>query len=190
MPQPTPRIGAMLPHRLAAGVCIIHLIRGSFRYASRRYWDQLARDLKPIYTAPTVAAAEAALDTLEDKWGQRYPAIIRLWRNAWNEFIPFLDYDVSDPPRHLLHQRHREPQRPLPARGQSTRALPQRASRDEMPVPGHQIAGPERHRPDQVGSTVEASPERVRHHLRRPYASGGDKLMNATYTVRRTVPLT
>ena len=72
-----------------------HLIRGSFRYASRRYRDQLARDLKPIYTAPTVAAAEAALDTLDDEWGQRCPAIIRLWRKAWNEFIPFLDYDVE-----------------------------------------------------------------------------------------------
>jgi transposase-like protein len=75
--------------------CIIHLIRGSFRYASRKYWDELARDLKPIYTAPSAKAAAAALDGLEDKWGRRYPAIIRLWRNAWEEFIPFLDYDVE-----------------------------------------------------------------------------------------------
>ena len=29
--------------------CIIHLIRGSFRYASRKYWDELSKDLKPIY---------------------------------------------------------------------------------------------------------------------------------------------
>lgn len=75
--------------------CIIHLIRGSFLYASRKYWDELSRDLKPIYTAPTAKAAAAALDALDDKWGQRYPAMIRLWRNAWNEFIPFLDYDVE-----------------------------------------------------------------------------------------------
>jgi putative transposase len=32
---------------------------------------------------------------LDDKWGKRYPAMIRLWRNAWKEFIPFLDYDVE-----------------------------------------------------------------------------------------------
>ncbi len=75
--------------------CIIHLIRGSFRYASRRYWDELSRDLKPIYTAASAAAAAAALDELDDKWGSRYPAMIRLWRNAWTEFIPFLDYDVE-----------------------------------------------------------------------------------------------
>ena len=75
--------------------CIIHLIRGSFRYASRKYWDELSKDLKPIYQAANADAAAAALDGLDDKWGKRYPAMIRLWRNAWAEFIPFLDYDVE-----------------------------------------------------------------------------------------------
>jgi putative transposase len=75
--------------------CIIHLIRGTFRYASRRYWDALAKDLKPIYQAVNADAAAAALDALEDKWGTQYPAMIRLWRNAWSEFIPFLDYDIE-----------------------------------------------------------------------------------------------
>jgi transposase-like protein len=75
--------------------CIIHLIRGSFRYASRKYWDELSRDLRPIYTASSEAAALAALDALDQKWGARYPAMINLWRNAWTEFVPFLDYDVE-----------------------------------------------------------------------------------------------
>jgi putative transposase len=73
--------------------CIIHLIRNTFRLASKRDWDALKRDVKPIYTAVNAAAARAALDDLADKWGQRYGAIIRLWENAWEEFIPFLDYD-------------------------------------------------------------------------------------------------
>lgn len=72
--------------------CVIHLIRNSFRIASKRYWDALKRDLKPIYTAATAGAAEVALDELEEKWGERYSAMIRLWRNAWEEFTPFLDY--------------------------------------------------------------------------------------------------
>jgi putative transposase len=75
--------------------CIIHLIRNTFRLASRRYWDELKRDVKPIYTAVNATAARAALDELAEKWGARYPAVIRLWDNAWNEFIPFLDYDVE-----------------------------------------------------------------------------------------------
>ncbi len=75
--------------------CIIHLIRNTFRLASKKDWDALRRDVKPIYTAVNADTARAALDDVADKWGHRYPAIIRLWRNAWEEFIPFLDYDVE-----------------------------------------------------------------------------------------------
>jgi transposase-like protein len=75
--------------------CIIHLIRNTFRLSSRADHDALKKDLKAIYTAPGADAAEFALEELEEKWGKKYRAIIRLWRNAWNEFIPFLDYDVE-----------------------------------------------------------------------------------------------
>ena len=75
--------------------CIIHLIRNTFRLTSRKYWDEIKRDIKPIYTAVNASAARVAFDELSEKWGQRYPAVIRLWDNAWSEFIPFLDYDVE-----------------------------------------------------------------------------------------------
>src|SRR5215470_8124240 len=75
--------------------CIVHLIRNTFHLASKRDWDALRRDLKPIYTAVSADAARAALDQLAETWGQRYGAIIRLWENAWEQFIPFLDYDVE-----------------------------------------------------------------------------------------------
>jgi len=75
--------------------CIIHLIRNTFRLASRKDWDALKRDLKPVYTAINAATARVAFDELAEKWGNRYPAIVRLWDNAWEEFIPFLDYDVE-----------------------------------------------------------------------------------------------
>jgi putative transposase len=75
--------------------CIIHLIRNTFRLASRADWDAVKRDLKPIYTAPTADAAAVALEDFEQKWGKKYRAVIRLWRNAWQEFVPFLDYDVE-----------------------------------------------------------------------------------------------
>jgi putative transposase len=75
--------------------CIIHLIRNTFRLTSRKYWDEITRDIKPIYTAVNATAARAAFDELAEKWGGRYPAVVRLWDNAWPEFIPFLDYDVE-----------------------------------------------------------------------------------------------
>jgi transposase-like protein len=75
--------------------CVIHLIRNTFRYASRRYWDEMARDLRPVYTAPSEAAAKERWGEFAGKWGARYPAIVRLWDNAWSEFVPFLDYDTE-----------------------------------------------------------------------------------------------
>ncbi len=75
--------------------CVLHLIRNTFRYASRRYWEQMAKDLRPVYTAPTEAAAGARFAEFAEKWGGQYPAIVALWRSAWSEFVPFLDYDVE-----------------------------------------------------------------------------------------------
>jgi putative transposase len=75
--------------------CIIHLIRNTFRFASRRYWDEMSRDLRPVYTAPSEAAARERFAEFDAKWGKQYPAIKRLWENAWSEFVPFLDYDVE-----------------------------------------------------------------------------------------------
>jgi len=60
--------------------------------ASKRYWKQLPRDLRQIYTAPNADAARAAFEELEEKRGTPYPAIGKLWRAAWAQFIPFLDY--------------------------------------------------------------------------------------------------
>ena len=75
--------------------CILHLIRNTFRYAGRQHWDELARDLRPVYTAVNAEMAALRFEEFADKWGTRYPAIIKLWRAAWEQFIPFLDYDVE-----------------------------------------------------------------------------------------------
>ena len=87
-------VSTVFPHAIVQA-CVIHLIRATLRYASRKYWDHLARDLKAIYTAPTQDAAWAAFEELEEKWGKPYPAIPKLWRAAWEEFTPFLSYDVE-----------------------------------------------------------------------------------------------
>ena len=63
--------------------CVVHLLRNSFRYASRKDWPQVAKDLKPIYTAPTEAAALERLAEFAERWEARYPAIVKLWENAW-----------------------------------------------------------------------------------------------------------
>ena len=69
-----------------------HLARASLRYASKKYWSQISRDLREIYTAPSEAAAITRFAEFEETWGQQYPAIIRLWRSAWEQFTPFLAF--------------------------------------------------------------------------------------------------
>ena len=73
-------------------LCVVHLIRASLRYASRKYWVPLSKDLRPIYTAADEQTAAAALEDFAAAWGERYPAIVRLWRAHWAEFTPFLAF--------------------------------------------------------------------------------------------------
>jgi transposase-like protein len=75
--------------------CIVHLIRGSFRYAGRQHRDAIVKSLKPVYTAPSEAAAKDRFAEFAAEWGERYPAIVRLWESSWAEVVPFLEYDVE-----------------------------------------------------------------------------------------------
>jgi len=75
--------------------CIVHLLRNSFRYASRKDWAAIARDLKPVYTAATEQAALDRFAEFAATWENRYPAIVRLWTNAWAELVPFLAFDTE-----------------------------------------------------------------------------------------------
>ena len=75
--------------------CVVHLVRNTLRYASRSHWQKITTDLRKVYTAPTLDAAEARFTEFEGVWGSRYPAVIRLWRDAWSEFIPFLAFPAQ-----------------------------------------------------------------------------------------------
>lgn len=145
--------------------CIIHLIRNTFRLTSRKDADAIKRMIKLIYGAVNEAAARAALDELAEAWGRKYPAMIRLWTNAWAEFIPFLDYDLeirtvicSTNAIESLNARYR--------RAVKARALPDRAGRDEVSLSGYPVTGPDRQGPGTMDPEMEAGAERVRDHLR------------------------
>ncbi len=72
--------------------CIVHLIRHSLKYVPRREREQVARDLKPIYTALDSEAAQQELERFDEKWGARFPVITQAWLNAWEYVIPFLAF--------------------------------------------------------------------------------------------------
>jgi putative transposase len=84
-------IEAIFPNTVVQ-TCIVHLIRHSLRYVPRREREQVARELKPIYTAVDADAAQAALEAFDDKWGARFPVITQAWLNAWEYVTPFLAF--------------------------------------------------------------------------------------------------
>ena len=75
--------------------CVVHLVRNGLRYASRKYWAKISGEMRDIYTAPTVEAAQARFDEFAENWRARYPAMIASWENAWQEFVPFLEFPVE-----------------------------------------------------------------------------------------------
>jgi putative transposase len=75
--------------------CVVHLIRNTLRYTPQNKWPAIMKDVRPIYTAPTLDAATERFAEFEEKWAAQVPAVIKLWRDAWNEFIPFLSFPTE-----------------------------------------------------------------------------------------------
>ena len=84
-------IEAIVPNTTVQ-TCIVHLIRLSLKYVPRREREQVARDLKPIYTAIDADAAQDALERFDETWGQRFPVITKAWLDAWEYVTPFLAF--------------------------------------------------------------------------------------------------
>ena len=84
-------IEAVFP-KTTVQTCVVHLIRSSLKYVPRREREQVARDLKPIYTAIDADHAQAALEAFDETWGARFPPITQAWLNAWDHVIPFLAF--------------------------------------------------------------------------------------------------
>jgi putative transposase len=73
-------------------LCIVHLVRASLNYVSWKERKQVAADLKAIYRAPTERQAEQELTEFIARWGNKYQAIGKLWKENWDRVIPFFDF--------------------------------------------------------------------------------------------------
>ena len=73
-------------------LCIIHQIRNSLKYVASKNQKEFMTDLKAVYRASTKENAEAALDDLEEKWGDTYPIVIKSWRRKWTHLSAYFKY--------------------------------------------------------------------------------------------------
>jgi transposase-like protein len=84
-------VNAVFPKTLTQ-LCIVHLVRASLRYVTAKDSKAVVAALKRIYQSATADEAAAELDALEAEWGSRYRAVVRLWRNNWDNIIPFFQF--------------------------------------------------------------------------------------------------
>ena len=124
------RVNAVFP-LATVQTCIIHLIRNTFRYASRRVLGPDRQGPQTDLPGRHPARRPAAFEAFEDQVGQAVPGDHQAVALGVGRVHPVPGLRRRDPPRDLLHQRDRVPERPLPPGGPGPRALPERAGRDE-----------------------------------------------------------
>lgn len=84
-------ISAIYPKAIIQ-TCIVHQIRNSMKYVIQKDYQAFANDLKTIYKAPSLEAAEIAMDKAEEKWGHKYSPAFKSWRNNWLKLSSFFDF--------------------------------------------------------------------------------------------------
>jgi putative transposase len=73
-------------------LCVIHMIRNCTKYVSYKDIKLVMADLKKVYTAPNEEAAVFALEELRETWGSKYPQMLKVWDDNWNEVSTFFKY--------------------------------------------------------------------------------------------------
>jgi putative transposase len=73
-------------------LCVIHQLRNSMKFIPWKYYRECVHDLKSVYKASSLELAEHNLDVFEDKWGAKYPQVIKSWRNNWSRLSNYFKY--------------------------------------------------------------------------------------------------
>jgi putative transposase len=84
-------IEAVFP-KATVQTCIVHMIRASLRYVHDKDRKHVVAALREVYGAETELAAQQAFDALKQRWGAKYPPVVKLWTARWNEVVPFLAF--------------------------------------------------------------------------------------------------
>ena len=81
--------------RTEVQLCIVHQIRHSVKYVASKDQKACMADLKPVYKADTLEMAEMKLLELDEKWGKKYPMVLKSWQNKWEELTTYFKYSTE-----------------------------------------------------------------------------------------------
>ncbi|MFT5415682.1 MAG: putative transposase [Gammaproteobacteria bacterium] len=84
-------IEAIYPHT-EIQLCIVHKVRNTLKYVPWKDRKAVAADLRAIYAALTLEAAEQALEGFSERWDDEYPAVSPAWRADWHRLTVLFDY--------------------------------------------------------------------------------------------------
>ena len=87
-------IATVFPETLVQ-LCVVHQIRNSLRYVGWQNQKRFTSEIKEIYRAPSMEAAEAALERLEATWSERYPQAVKSWRANWANLSTYFQFPVE-----------------------------------------------------------------------------------------------
>lgn len=93
-------IQAAFPHTQVQ-LCVVHQIRNSLKYVASKNQKEFMGDLRHVYQAPSKDIAEQHLLQLQEKWGSKYPMVIKSWQDNWEQLSHYFCY--SDPIRRLIY---------------------------------------------------------------------------------------
>ena len=81
--------------------CIVHQIRNSLKFIASKNQKEFLTDLKLVYKAVNLQAAEQALENLSVKWSEKYPMVIDSWKRNWDELSTYFEY--AEPIRKIIY---------------------------------------------------------------------------------------
>jgi len=84
-------ISSVFPNTVVQ-LCIVHQIRNSCKYVGSKHQKEFLKDLKTVYQAVNKETAESNLDSLELKWSEQYPIVIKSWRDNWERLSAYFEY--------------------------------------------------------------------------------------------------
>lgn len=82
-------------------LCVVHQIRNSMRYIASKDLKPFLKDLKTVYAADTKDLAENNLLLLDEKWGEKYPMVLKSWQTKWDYLSGYFKY--TKPVRRLIY---------------------------------------------------------------------------------------
>lgn len=72
--------------------CLVHQVRNTLKYVADKDKKLFSADLKKIYNAASEQSGREMLDTVSEKWSDKYPNAMKSWYKNWDAITPIFKF--------------------------------------------------------------------------------------------------